>query len=1205
MNNQKISWTEEQSTAIGAHCADNLVSAAAGSGKTAVMVERIVNRIVEGLVDIDKILVVTFTNAAASELKSRLMSKIMDKLDRSENSDRLNRQLVLINNASICTIDSFCLDILRNNFYKLNLDPDIKVGDGAELEIIKSDVLNKVFEKYYVAGDAVFLNLVNSYTQKNDKDLMAITENIFKFTNTLSGGVSQLTKLKETFNECSVWEDYFLHKAHNICRHAIVCYDEAISQVEGLVDFEKVYNQLIDEKNNYVLADSRKTWDEMKSAIDAFVFPPLKFPKGTEEADKDAVKVPREQGKFCKDELIDIFKVSYDELCRDIKKAEKHLDKLIEIVTDYAEEYAIAKRGKGIIDFVDVEHMALSLLRDDSGKQTALAVQLMQKYDEIYVDEYQDCNEVQENLFSLISRANIGEPNMFMVGDMKQSIYGFRGSEPSLFKNKADNYPLYESNNKFNKILLNLNFRSRKCIIDSVNSVFSQIMSLNCGELEYNYSEYLYYKEGAYEDKNPDTHSVDIAFVETGNDFNDFNDSEGVDAYQEMKGIEAEGIYIAEKIKAMVTPPDGTEPYLIYDKETNTYRKAKYSDIVVLLRAGGEKAATLNRIFNTYQIPVYCDFGTGYFDAPEVSFLIDFLKIIDNPYDDIALLSVMRHPVIGFTDNDFLSIRISKSRGFFYSSVLQYIKDYDTPLKNRLSDFTNMLRCFYDVSKYLPTDKLIDMVIEKTDYMSYLCFMYNPELRKANVSALMTRAYEFEKTSYRGIFDFIKYVDNLKKNNKDIEPAKTLSDDEDVVRIMTIHKSKGLEFPVVFLADSCKQFNDRDIKSDKILLDKEYGFGVNFYDYNSRYYYELPQKRLIKEKKYRKMLSEELRILYVALTRPKEKLFITGSGRNINARIEKLSKLIMNEEYKLSSDVSASAKSYGDWILMSVLRNSNLNSNLELVNFKTKVNDNSAFRLDVIPKSSLVLNIPEEETGRNIDVLSFEPDLYDKVSHRLDFIYSGKILSDIPSNMSVTELKRKNMEEEDVFNYYKTYSLPTPRFISKDCKLTAAEKGTLVHYFFEKLDFSRITDLSSVKNQLDELVNGGFISAGESSFIDCEKVYDILNTNVGREMIQCCNTLKREFNFKIPISASSVFEQAPSSEIIVVQGMIDAYYTKSDGSLVIIDYKTDKVNNTDEILKKYSLQLKYYKLALEKALGKPVANTYLMLVDIGQAVEVN
>ncbi len=1185
-------WTENQQTAIDAICADNLVSAAAGSGKTAVMVERIVNRVLSGKVDIDKLLVVTFTNAAASELKSRLMSKIMDALDTSDNPDYLNRQLMLINNASICTIDSFCLNVIRNNFYKIGLDPSVKIADNAELELIKNDVLNSIFEYYYDSGDAEFLRLVDCYTSKNDSDLVDIILSLYNFTNSLPEGVNKLYELEEKFKDSTPWEQYYIKKAHAISRKAMAYYDTAIAHASFRMDFAKIKAQLCDEKNNYYFVLKASDWSEMQKAVSCFEFPTLRFPPKTPDFDKMPIKEPREAGKKLRAELTDIFSVKPEDLKNDMKSAYVSLNKIIEITMKFADEFASAKQERGIVDFNDVEHMALALLQNFDGTQSDTAKQLMDKYAEIYVDEYQDCNAVQEKLFSLISRANIGTPNMFMVGDMKQSIYGFRGSEPSLFKQKSDTYTTYTgSGNSCNKIILNKNFRSRRGIIDAVNSVFSQIMSEQCGEMEYTKDEYLYYNDGSYEDINPDFNKVDMVFIETEND----NDNGLPD---ELKALEAEAIYVANKIKEIVNDKN----YMVFDKSAGKYRSAKYSDIVLLLRSGGEKAETFNRILTTAQIPVYCELSGGYYDSPEVVFLINFLKIIDNPYDDIALLSVMRHPVLGFTDDEFVSMRLAKPKGYFYNSVTKYIKTNDDELSHKLTQFITDLKQYYKKSKYLPADKLLWEIIKNTDYMAYLSFMYNPELRKANVKALMSRAYDFEKTSYKGIFDFIRYVDNIKKNDKDAEPAKTLSDDEDVVRIMTIHKSKGLEFPIVFVCNSTKQFNDRDLKVDKILMHKAYGFGVNFYDFDNHYYYELPQKKFIKEMKYREMWSEEMRVLYVALTRAREKLFITGAAKNISDRIDKLSALIKDEEHLLSFEAVSSAKSYSDWLIMAAMRNRSFNG--PVGEYKTYIEDESQFYLTILSKADMVLELEDNEKSVSLHIPPADYETDALVSKVLDFTYPYASLADVPSNMSVTELKRMENEDDDIYNFYSSTKLTSPNFYAGEHKLTAADIGTCTHLVMEKLDFTSTDTVEEIALQISKLTKDGFLTPIQASCIKVENIHRIFTTPVGQLMRMCAHSVKREFGFKYLMDASSVYPDSESDEKIVVQGMIDAYFEDENGNIIIVDYKTDKITNgVDAVKERYAPQLKYYRIALEKALGKKVSKTYLMLLDTGDIVE--
>ncbi len=1192
-------WTQNQQTAIDAPCRDILVSAAAGSGKTAVMVERIVSRILQGKADIDKILVVTFTNAAASELKSRLMTKIMEALDTADNPDYLNRQLMLIGAASICTIDSFCLDVLRQNFYKAGLDPSVKVGDGAEIEMIKSDVMDKVLEDYYNAQDETFLKLINSYTAKSDREFAQIILKIYKFSCSLPGSVEELSVLKDKFSDNEVWEEYFIKKAHAISQRACRLYDRAIDNAGFGDELKKVKDLLYDEKNNYSLILDAFTWKDVRKAVECMGFGTLRFPKNTEESTKDSIKGPRDSAKSFKKELGSIFSFSYDEVCSNIEETKLLLKKIIEIVCKFAKDFSAEKLSKGIIDFSDVEHLTLKLLQDEYGRPSDTARQLMEKYDEIYLDEYQDCNGVQEKLFSLISRANIGKPNMYMVGDMKQSIYGFRGSEPSLFKHKSDIYPMYgEGDGKYNKIVLNKNFRSRKCVIDAVNSIFSQLMSEKCGEMDYTESEYLYYNEDSYNDVNEDMAKVDLALIEMGTDPIAADDTVG-DITQELKALETEAIYVSNKINELVSD----ENYLVYDKSADTYRRVKYSDIVILLRSAGDKAETFSAILNAAGIPNYCELKGAYYDTPEVAFVINYLKIIDNPYDDVALLTVMRHAVTGFSDDDFVSIRLSKPKGYFYLSACNYIKNNDDSLAKKLSLFVKQLNNYCTLSGYLPTDKLIWEIVKDTGYMSYLTFTSNAELRKANIRSLINKAHAFEKSSYKGIFDFIRYVDSVRQSDNGVESAKTLSDDEDVVRIMTIHKSKGLEFPVVFLSNTTKQFNDRDLKLDKILMHKRCGFGLNYYDFLNHFYYELPQKKYIKELKYTEMLSEEMRVLYVALTRAREKLFVTGASQNIYSRIEKLANAVLYDDKLLSEESVTFAKSFSDWILMSVIRNQNLIAKGLKFEFCETFDDGSIFELNIIDKNDMVLNINEKSKIRHFDTDGYRESDIEFVKSVFEFEYPYKNLADLPSNMSVTELKRRENEDDNIYNFYHQQKLVSPTFAFESSHLSAADIGIATHLVMEKLDFSKVTTLDEIHLQVQSLVSKGFLTEAEAAAVKCENILRLFSTPLGRMMQENKDTLKREFSFKYLMDASEILKDIKCGESIVVQGMIDAYFEDKNGDIVIVDYKTDKVTSKEEIKDRYAPQLKYYKTALEKALNKKVSMTCLFLLDSGEVIE--
>jgi len=1184
--------TTEQNNAVEAPCSDNLVSAAAGSGKTAVMVQRIVKRVLEGKVDIDRILVVTFTNAAASELKSRLMSEIMNSLDKTSDPDRLNRQLMLINGASISTIDSFCLNVLRNNFFKVNLEPGFKVGDGTELELMKEDALNEIFEEYYREKDERFLKLVEHYTTKNDDALMKIIRKLFSKTTSVPEGISCLDNLAEKFKTNKIWADYFLERAHRICKTAIGYYDDALLACEGVEGIENAVALLNDERNKFVLIDSRTDWDDMKNAVEASKkFGTLSMRKLGEE-DKKPIKIPRDNAKsICMGELLSIFYADYETLANDTAEAFCDIEKLVEITKKFALLFAQKKLEAGMVDFNDVEHMTLKLLMNDDGAQSEVAVSLMEHFDEIYVDEYQDCNEVQEKLFSLISSANAGKPNMFMVGDMKQSIYGFRGSEPTLFKYKADTYKPYGLGEDYSKIILNKNFRSNECVIDAVNFVFSQIMTEKCGGLDYDKDEYLYFSETGEKNPNPDVDSVDVVYLES-------TASSANPEIEDIHKTEAEAIYVANKIKEIVN-----SDYLVFDKKKEDYRKAKYSDIVVLLRSGKEKGETFNRILTTAQIPVYCEMGDSYFENPEITFLTSFLKIIDNPLDDIAYLSVMRHPVFAFDEDDFVSIRLAKRKGYFCNSVKAYMDSNDDELSKRLGDFTKLLKDCYERSKYLPTDKLLWQIIRELDYLSYLSFLPNPELKKANVRALISKAYDFEKTSYKGIFDFIRYIDSFKKSSMDVESAKILSDDEDVVRIMTIHKSKGLEFPIVFVCDAAKGFNDEDMTKEKILFHRTSGFGTGYYSDN--YCYDLPGKKMVKKEMYSQMYSEEMRVLYVALTRAREKLFIVGSGKGIRSRIEKISGLLIGEKERISADTAQFANSFFEWIIMALVRCKRLDLTADGVRYKTPMNDRGLFNFEIIEKNSVSLNLDVGCERKDFEFLPVDADECERIGKILDYRYPYAVLNSVPSNMTVTELKKLE-NRDDVYDYYHTVKLTSPMFYDGQGEPTYSERGTFTHLVMEKLDFECADSVENIALQIEKLVQNGFLTKNQAQYVNTENICRMLSTDVGEMLKQNLNTLKREFSFKYLFPAGEISFNVNTDEKIVVQGTIDAFFVDKDGFAVIVDYKTDRVkSNIEDIKKRYAPQLKYYKIAIEKSLKIPVKKTYLFLLDSGDAVECN
>lgn len=1195
-------WTTNQQQAIDIPTADTIVSAAAGSGKTAVMAERIIKKVVSGEASIDRLLIVTFTNAAAAEIKNRLMLKIMEHLDNAsagEETDNLNKQLALIPGAPICTIHSFCLNIIRNNFHRIGLDPNFKTADEGEAKLLKNTALEQIFDEYYENDDADFTNLVNCYTKKNDSYLMELILKLHDFALSIPDGMKYMQNVAQNGTDCTECFKYLLDKSRDLSKLAISYYTKAAELCAFDENLEKPRALLQDEKNSFEYIAYSKNWDDAYRAVMNFSTGRLVFSK---KADKEVC----EQIKYLRNLAKDILKKikenyitdNYASLCEDTEKSQIFVKKLAEITVSFDKTYSDLKRSRGLVDFSDFEHLALSLLKNSDGSQSDVAVKLMESIDEIYIDEYQDCNSVQESIFACVSKKNIGMPNMFMVGDMKQSIYKFRDADPRLFKSKADGYRLFDGDKTeaYNKIFLNKNFRSRESVLNGVNSIFMQLMNEKAGELEYTSEEFLYYNESNdyYGDVNDDLNSVDVVVID------DNLADEPIDEYddtEELSEIEAEAIYVANRINTMVN----SNEYLVYDKSEERCRPVKYSDIVILLRSIKGYADVFNDILTASSIPVYCDISTGYYDAPEIVFLINILKIIDNPLDDIALLSVMRHPVFGFTENDFVNIRICGKKGYIYNAVKKYVRTNEDELSDRLKGFIEFLNYFYKRSGFLPTDRIIREIVDKTDYMSYLSFAPNAELKKANVQALFNRVYDFEQTDFKGIFNFVRYIDSLKSGKADTEAAKSFSGNENVVRIMSIHKSKGLEFPVVFLCRATKNFNFRDT-TDKVLLHKEYGIGVNYYDSEKRFSYPLPSKNAIKSVMHSEIISEEMRILYVALTRAREKLIITGSCSNLNKKLDSIAAVLSSSGQKINSSYTLGCRSYMDWILAAVMRNKTCDIGNGYC-FDTFVNDGSVFNTYVISKSQLVLNIGDDSERFDFADLKPDSDAEEVVKKIFEYRYPYEILTKTPSNISVTELKKMNMEGDNSLDFYKKQTLAQLE-LTDNVKPSAAEVGTYTHLVMEKLDFEHTENLQDVEEQISHLTDKGFLKAENAEYINAENIVRFLNSELGRRMKKNHKTIIREFSFKYLLSARELNSDIDTEDKIVVQGMTDAFF-EENGEIVIVDYKTDRANgNLHEIKEKYAPQLKYYKTALEKALNKPVKQTYLFMLDSGDVIEV-
>ncbi len=1197
-------WTKNQSEAINAPVGNLLISAAAGSGKTAVMVERIINRIIgEDRVDIDRMLIVTYTNAAASEIKERIMSAVIKEMEKNEDKN-LERQLVLINSASICTIHSFCFDIIRSNFNKLNLSPDFKLATGMDTDIIFDEAIDSVFEQYYSAQDEEFLNLVRSYTNKNDAALAELVKKLYRFSRSIPDSEGWLKKWCEfTDVSSSPLLGELLECAKIEANEALALYNKAIELCRRDAGCGSKIDFLANEKAPFETLIDCDSWDSAYKLLSQVRFETFRKPSGDYDLSlwEEITAIRHRAKSIGKDIGPDYISSDIKGISEELATIQPTLKCLCQVTAKVADEYNDRKRRKNVIEFSDFEHMCLDILMDDNGGQSEAAVEIMNRFDEIYIDEYQDCNSVQEEIFKLISGENKGCPNVFTVGDMKQSIYRFRDANPKLFKEKNDTYPMYNEDEQLpqSKILLNTNFRSRGQVIDCVNSVFRQLMTVQMGELDYTEDEYLYCGSDNYTEICDDQLCADIVFINTdtasesyaqGDDEFDCEEDEGAQYSKEA----AEAAYIAKRIQKMVEDPS----YKVYDKKIGGFRRAEYRDIVILMRGIPANSAAYSDVFKAAGIPLFVDVKE-YFDAPEIDFLINFMKIIDNPLDDIPLVATMHHPLFGFTDDELLAIRLGAPKASFYRAVTKY-KDNDDKLGTKCRCFTSVLQDLWHKSRYLSVNQLLEYAIEKTDYLVYLSSQNNGAAAKSNVRMLFHFAKEYENSNFKGLFNFINYVSKIreKRDTDKIASAKLIGENDNVVRIMTIHKSKGLEFPIVFLARATTKFNKRDLNAS-ILMHKDYGIGMNVIDCDRRISYPSVIKKAIRHAMLKECVSEEMRILYVALTRAREKLIVVGCHNDPEGFINGISQQIASCKDVISPAVSVKANSFMEWIVMTALRNPSF-----------KVSGISAPYIMEDERARFVCRIYSSDTlvigGTVADADDFEfgdaePD--SKTVSLLNFTYPYRDMTNIPGNISVTELKRMAMEEESgVFAMYGGQMLSKPKFAVQDYGVSGAHKGTLMHYLMQKIDFLRSSP-EEIQSQIDDMLEQGRITPKEHRSVKAEDISAFINSPLGSEIVSHYDSFCREYSFKYLVNADEIYEGA-EADAIIIQGVIDAFFVNDSGKIVLIDYKTDKIDeNEEKTARKYETQLKYYAIAIEKILEKEVESKYIHLFETGKTIK--
>ncbi len=1171
-------WTDEQQSAIESKGQNLLLSAAAGSGKTAVLVERIIKRITdaERPVDADKLLVVTFTNAAANEMRERIIAALEKCHIKNPKDKNIARQLTLVKRAQITTIDSFCIDILRNFFVEADISPDFTVADPTECKVMLEDTLNDVINEMYDDKNfgKDFLNFMESYTNSkaNDTNLRELLISIYYFSQSLPYPEEWLDKsakkfkLNGDFNN-SEYKNIVIAESHAECVRIVSEYNLMIelSEKDGLYDYVSLFNE---EKCFFEDCLKISDYDKLKQMLDGYNFSRRPtVPKKLQPIYIDTIKdmrkkiTERRMGKLC-EKLLNLTAVQQESA---IKKMYPLMMCLSETIKRLSLKFLEMKLSKNMLDFSDCEHYCLNILENSE-----IAEIVKNRYDEIYIDEYQDTSKLQEAIFSKIKKEN----NLFMVGDIKQSIYRFRNTDPLLFKTKRDEFSK-DVDVENRKIILSKNFRSRKNILDSVNYIFERIMSADSGEIDYNDDEKLYL--GAdYPDNsvNPLNYETEVAIIDT----NKISEEEGED----LDKIELQAKYCAKRIAEIID--SGAQVF-----DGGSYRKITYRDICIISRNVKDNAVILNAVFSDYGIPCYADNTGSYFNSREVELMLSMLAVIDNPYQDLPLLSVLRSVIFNITSEELAKIRSYNKKKSYYDAMIDCSKT-ETDEGKLCQGIINALQSFNEKSKRMSVSELILDIYNTTGYFDAQQTMPNGIIRCANLRLLYNRAKIYESTGLRGLYSFVKFINDFKETGNDLEAARIAAEQNDAVRIMSIHKSKGLEFPVVILFAAEHQFNLKDLRRG-VLYHAELGFGPKFVDTDLRITYNFAPRASLESVLYRESIAEEMRILYVALTRAKEKLIIVGSDKNIKKKIS----ACLSGEYgkRINGSLVSEHISYLDWVIMALVDHKDGNTLRSLLDTDRDtyiLDDESNFSIQIIKDYSELEGINSEPDQEKVNKATDE----EKILSLINFNYPNIDDTKFPSKITVSELKKRK-ETEVLSEGYEIFKKRST-IKEKTSGLTSAEIGIAYHTVLQKYDLkTKIETKEDVKNQIEEIKSRGFLTEEEAGVVNPEKILKFFKSGAGRMMLSA-KEVKREYMFGVSIPAKNFITTTNSEENIMLQGVIDCLLITDDG-IVIIDYKTDRSFDAQDTVEKYRIQLDCYKYAAEIIFKKPVIRKILYMFE--------
>ncbi len=1207
-----------------------LVSAAAGSGKTRVLVERILDLIINHGCSLDRMLVATFTNAAAGEMRSRISGRLNQFVEISleQNQGTLARHLIKeinqVNQAQISTLHSFCMEVVRAHFYVLGIEPAFRVADSGESEILKNEAMDEMLEARSSSDASALLALLDMFSGPfNDQGLRDEITRLFNFIMSrpdpwqwLDASIQALLVDASSLTQSS-WCVHLMQQVRLELGEALTHMDKAVHCCAGQAGMERIHSFLSTERDNIQDLAREANNDTLYWMLLGFSF--SRRPAAPKQAGEDVVRELGNAREQAKTRVVNaqslLVNRDFDNQAREYAVMHEHLQFLKLLVQDYARIYGQKKQERGLLDFTDLEHMALAILQNPE-----IAAIYRQRFEHVFIDEYQDTSPIQEALLDGVSRSG----NVFMVGDVKQSIYRFRLADPAIFMGK---YRRYSDDQASDGCLMALgkNYRSAGGIIGAVNYVFGQVMTAENGEIDYS--------EGKLEPGLTGTvcsggegAEVELLLLDNSDENSHANGGTGYDAGQEeelqdkgaaedsglileeMQMLEKEAWLLAGRIQRLIADDE-----IIRDAGTGEMRPVAYRDITVLLRATSRVADIFSGVFVQAGIPVYCEAGAGYFDSLEIQLVLNLLRLIDNKRQDIPLVSVMHSPFFGFELKELADIRIfsrqqSLDDNSFIAAVEQYAEKGTGPLRERVSVMLALLQQWKEEARFLPLDELIWKLLIESGFYYYSAALPGGRQRTANLDLLLEKARVFQAGSLQGLFNFIGFIDGLQSGGQDAGAASIIGENDNVVRIMSIHKSKGLEFPVVCVAGLGRRFNMRD-STRRLLVHGEMGLGPYYIDLEQRSLFDTLARKAIISKLRQQSLAEEMRILYVAMTRAESRLILSGSLASLEKNLARWTRDICSASI-------GEAGCFLDWLGPVLLRHEKDGGQLREraglgKEFGPLLTDDSVWsillhnQLDVIKqpvfrtREDSTIAARQEETGQLRRL--------EKVIESLNWRYQYPDAVGIPSKLSVTAVKRFRSIQEVPQAALNEMAQPLvfnrPRFAGDTSGWSEAETGTLYHLVLQNLDLAKVSTAPELAGQLENMITRELLGPEEAAAVNTDKLLAFFQSGLGQRML-CSPLVKREVAFNLKIKAGELLDRSyEQEEDLLLQGVIDLFF-EEEGQLVLVDYKSGYSGwDPSDAVEAYGLQINLYRKALESIYGKKVKSAYLYMLNSGQEIE--